>query len=163
MTHNGITTYLKDLVYNQAYQAIRYERRNYRIESETFYSLDPLVTIHDYNIGVSFTINKYHRNCSITSIPVLSFDSDKNFTNNLFNAEGSYVIRLKSPKSFLLLDSDYVYTGKRKVNNVPADVFISDRRMFNGNKTFISEFAFSSVSSHLLQLLKYSIIIVFLR
>lgn len=141
ITSNGHTSYINDLSYNEFFKVVRYERRNRYKEADTFYSRDPLITVHDYNIGVSFTINKNLGNCSITAIPVLSFDSDKNFTDSMFNVDGSYVIRLKSPKSFLLLDSDYVYTGERKVNNVPSDIFVSDRS--SSNKTFITEYAFS--------------------
>ncbi|CAF0773656.1 unnamed protein product [Brachionus calyciflorus] len=142
ITNQAMTKYITNLNYNDLFKAVRYQRRNPRQEEETFYSTDPLTIIHDYNIGVSFALNKYHRNCSISAISVLNFDSDKNFTNSLYDSDGSYVIRLKSPESFLLLDSDYVYTGKRFVNNVPSDVYISDRS--TRNKSIISEFAFSS-------------------
>lgn len=142
MTSNGHISYIKDLSYNELFKVVRYERRNSIKEADTFYSRDPLINIHDYNIGVSFTINKNLGNCSITSIPVLSFDLDQNFTNSNVNLDGSYVIRLKSPESFLLLDSEYVHTGQRKVNNVPSDIFISDRG--NLNQTIITEYAFSN-------------------
>lgn len=142
MTSNGHTSYIKDLSYNELFKVVKYERRNTIKEADTFYSRDPLINIHDYNIGVSFTINKNLGNCSITSIPVLSFDLDRNFTSSNLNLDGSYVIRLKSPASFLLLDSDYIYTGERKVNNVPSEIFISDRA--NLNQTIITEYAFSN-------------------
>lgn len=144
MTEDGITSYVRDMSFNEPFQAVKFERRNRKKEPETFYSTDPLITLHDYNIGVSFTINKYHKNCSITSIPILAYDSDKNFTDTLFNTDGSLVLRLKSPRSFLLLDSNYTYTGKRQINNIPSDIFISDRKK-SFNETFTTEFAFSSV------------------
>ncbi len=62
----------------------------------------------------------------------------------MFNSNGSFVIRLKSPESFLLLNSDYIYTGRRISNNIPSESYISDRTSLNNNKTFISEYSFSS-------------------
>ena len=143
-TQNQITTYIKDVTYDSVYNAVRYERRNYKKEPQTFYSLDPLVTVHDYNVGVSFTYNKHLENCTITPIPFLSDDEDEAFTQGLFEGDGSFVIRLKSPESFLLLDSDYVYTGRRFGNNVPTESYISDRSSKNNNRTFISEYQFSA-------------------
>ena len=140
----GVTTYIKDITYDSSFNAVRYERRNSKKEPLSFYSLDQLVTVHDYNIGVSFTHNINRGNCSITPIPFLSFDEDEAFTQDLFNGDGSFVIRLKSPESFLLLNSDYVYTGRRFSNNIPAESYISDRTSLNNNKTFISEYYFSA-------------------
>ena len=46
-------TYIKDLSYDSVLNAIRYERRDNKKEPEAFYSRDPLITVHDYNVGVS--------------------------------------------------------------------------------------------------------------
>ena len=101
--------------------------------------------MHDYNIGVSFTMNKNLKNCSINPIPFNSFDEDGAFTQAQFEQDGSVIVKLKSPESFLSLDSDYIYTGRRYVNNIPSEIYISDR-FSKSNKTYISEYAFSSVS-----------------
>lgn len=93
---------------------------------------------------VSFTYNRKYENCSITPIPFVSYDEDESYTEDLFNSNGSFVIRLKSPESFLLLNSDYVYTGRRFSNNIPSESYISDRTSLNNNKTFFSEYSFSS-------------------
>ena len=94
---------------------------------------------------VSFTYNRRYENCSITPIPFVSYDEDESYTEDLFNSNGSFVIRLKSPESFLLLDSEYIYTGRRLSNNVPSESFISDRTsLSSNNRTFISEYSFSS-------------------
>jgi hypothetical protein len=135
---------VKNLAYNQPLQLIRYESRNLISAPETFYSLDQLLFIHDYNIAISFAINKNLGNCSFSPILFDALDSDRNYTENLFNSTGSYVIRLKSAKSFLLLDSDYIYTGERKINNIPSDVFISKRNLTD-QETILVEYAFSSV------------------
>lgn len=74
----------------------------------------------------------------------MSYDEDESYTEDLFNSNGSFVIRLKSPESFLLLNSEYVYTGRRISNNVPSESYISDRTSLNNNRTFISEYSFSS-------------------
>jgi len=52
-------TYIKDLSYDSVLNAIRYERRNSKKEPSTFYSRDPLITVHDYNVGVSNLFNQF--------------------------------------------------------------------------------------------------------
>jgi len=143
ITFGGITNYIRNLVYDLGYNAVRYEKRSTVASQETFYTTDYLTFVNDYNVGVSFVMNKKHGNCSITSIAANSIDNDQNYTETLLNSEGSFILRLKSPESFLLLDSDYVFTGSRRANNIPAYIYISDRS--TNQSSFISEFAFSDV------------------
>jgi hypothetical protein len=141
---NGAATYRKDVYYNQPLQFVRYERRNTRREPETFYSLDPLLSIHDFNIGVSFTINRNLGNCTVSPLTAFTFDEDKNYTNSV-SSNGAFIVRLKSPESFLLLDSEYVYMANRKINGIPSDVYISKRMSSKRNQSTLAEFSFSSV------------------
>ena len=134
---------MKEVYYNQPYQLVRYESRSVKPVPESFFSIDPLVSIHDFNIGVSFSINKNLRNCSFSALSTNSLDVDKNFTM-VNSVGGAYIVRLKSPESFLLLDSDYSYTGKHLVNNVQSNVYMSKRK-FNKTDEAITEFSFSSV------------------
>ncbi len=143
-TANGVTKYLTDFVYDLNYPAVKFQIRNSELEESTFWVKDPLIAVHDYNIGVSFTYNKNLKNCSITPISSSAIDEDSNYTSSLFNTDGSYVIKLKSPESLFSLDSNYVYTGQRKVANIPAEIYISDRTTFY-DKLIITEFAFTSV------------------
>lgn len=147
LTSNGVTSYIKDVVYTDTHQAIRYERRSSQPNAASFYSTDPLVSVHDYNIGVSFTMNKERRNCSISPISVLTFDTQWNFSNTLMNVEEAYVIRLKSPKAFFQLDTPYQYSGEDSVSGVPAKVFTSefDKNTTQGFIKINNAFAFSSV------------------
>ncbi len=143
---NGAVTYRKNVYYNQPLQFVRYERRNTRREPETFYSTDLLLSIHDFNIGVSFTINRNLGNCTCSPLSTFTFDEDKNYTNSM-SANGAFIIRLKSPESFLLLDSEYIYAASRKINSMPSNVFISKRNTLKNNQStsMLAEFAFSSV------------------
>ena len=105
-----------------------------------FYVTDDLYIIHDYKIGVSFTMNRVHNNCSITSIPIDAFDEDSNYTNNIFTNNGYKVVKLKSPEALLGLDSKFSLTGKRNTNGIPTDTYISDRNKIEND--VISEFSF---------------------
>ena len=149
ITFGGITNYIRNLVYDMGYNAVRYEKRNIIPSQDTFFTTDYLTFVNDYNLGVSFVLNKKHGNCSITSIAANSIDNDQNYTETLLNAEGSFILRLKSPESFLLLDSDYVFTGSRRANNIPAYIYVSDRS--TNRSSFVTEFAFSDVRSFYFQ------------
>ena len=52
LVQKNTITYIKDLSYDSGLNAIRYERRDNNREPQAFYSRDPLITVHDYNIGV---------------------------------------------------------------------------------------------------------------
>lgn len=155
-TANGqSTTHLRDVYYNQKLNIVRYESTSQEIEAQTFFSRDPLRSIHDFNIGVSFTINQARGNCSITPLTLFSLGNDINFTENIFNTmNNSYVVRMKSPSSFLLLDSDYVLTAHgRMINNLPSNVYVSKRNEPNRGD-IIAEAAFLGVNLQVLSLLK---------
>lgn len=140
---NGFTTYLKDLIYDSDRDLVSFELRPKVKEEQTLFVTDPLRIIHDYNIGVSFTFNKNLKNCSIRAISDGSFDEDFDYTASLFNTSNSFVIKLKSPESLLALDSDYVFTGSRTINSIPADTYVSDRSKIAGTPLTI-EYAFTS-------------------
>lgn len=147
LTANGVTSYIKDIVYTETHQAIRYERRASKKEPASFYSLDPLISVHDYNVGVSFTMNKLRRNCTISAISVLTFDTKWNFSVELMNVEEAYVIRLKSPKAFFQLDTDYQYSGEDQASGIPASVYTSEftKNSSSGLVKVNNAFAFSAV------------------
>lgn len=146
-TVDSVTSYYRDLVYSETFKAVRYEKRNPKPDASSFYSSDSLITVHDFNVGVSFTINRNMRNCSMTPLSATTFDSDLNFTNGLFNADGSYVIRLKSAKSFLLLDFPYSYDSRTNLNGIDSDLFTASPV---NNTVVKSEFGFSAVSKIIL-------------
>ena len=82
--------------------------------------------------------------CQIQSISTSSIDFDQQYTQSLLNtADGNYVIRLRSAKSLLLLDSDYLQTGSRQINGIESNVFIS--KSIVGKTVFINEYAFPVV------------------
>ena len=149
MTSNGVTSYIKDVIYSDKHQAIRYERRSSKENDPlSFYQTDPLISIHDYNVGVSFTINKVISNCTISSISVLTFDAKYNFSNELMNVKEAYVLRLKSPKAFFQLDTDYTFESADIIEGIPANKFSSEftKNISSQEVKFNNNFAFSSVS-----------------
>lgn len=152
LSSNGVTSYIRDVIYSEPHQIIRYERRNTKKEGSSFFSLEPLISIHDYNIGVSFTINKVFRNCTITPISISTFDSKYNFSNSLANVEEAYVIRLKSPKAFFQLDSDYQFSTSENLNGIQSDIFTSEffKNTSSGMTNIMNSFAFSSVCKYFL-------------
>jgi hypothetical protein len=80
----------------------------------------------------------------IVSIADDSFDADTNFTISLFNETNNYVVQLKRPDSILSLDSDYIFTGKRRINNIPVDNYVSNRSYLIQSGTIIAEYTFAS-------------------
>jgi hypothetical protein len=69
-------------------------------------------------------------------------EEDANYTNALVESENSFIVRLKSGKSLLLLDSDYVFTGGRFLDDIHVETFISERKSING--TYLAEYAFTA-------------------
>lgn len=135
-------TYIKNYYYDEEYQAVRFDYRNLKKEEETFWTLDPITVIHDYNVGVAIGINRLHGNCSFKGISNTTFEEDSNYTNTEFNSDNSFIVRLKSGKSLLLLDGDYSYTGRRYIDNIPVVTYISERTLFN--QTLAVEYAFTA-------------------
>ena len=148
MTSSGKTTYIKDVIYSDKHQVIRYERRASKANDPlSFYQTDPLISIHDYNVGVSFTINKVLLNCTMSSVSSATFDLNSNFSNELLNVEENYVYRLKSPKAFFQLDTDYTFEAADTIEGIPANTFNSEfkKNISNVWVNFKNNFAFSSV------------------
>jgi hypothetical protein len=137
-------TYLKDIHYDSIVNMVKVELRDYSEQASPFYVTDPLLAIHDYNIGVSFTINEAIGNCSITPLTNSSFDSDSSFTASLMATNNSYVVRIKSPQALLQLDTPYVYTGRGRVNGVPVDRYVSDRSAFFDGQPLFAEYTFAA-------------------
>ena len=136
-----MTTYQRDIVYDSYFNGVKLEMRPVSEEDTEFYVTDPLFIIHDFNIGVSFTRNEKLGNCSITPLTANSLDVDAKFTQLLVEQNNTYVIKLKSPDSLFSLDSDHIYIGKRLTNNVPSDVYLSNRTTTEG-RPMLTEFAF---------------------
>jgi hypothetical protein len=136
-------TYLKDLHYDSTVNMVKVELRDYRKQDSPFYVTDPLLAIHDYKIGVSFTINEALGNCTITPISNTSLGSDTAYAASLLAANNSYVIRIKSPEALLQLDTPYVYTGKDDVYGVTVDRYVSDRSALFKTPLF-AEYTFAS-------------------
>jgi hypothetical protein len=91
-------------------------------------------------------MNKKTKECYINSLgssSVVSFDTSLNLNNTNFNDNDWFAFKLKSPESLLLLDSTYIYIGKRVVNNVLCDVYMSNRT--TGSDQIFTEFAFADV------------------
>lgn len=135
----------KDFIFDEDLQLVKLEYRNKKKEATTFYSTDPLTMIHDYNIGVTFAYNHLLRNCTIAGITNSSFDEDAEFTNSLEN-EHSYYVRMRSAKSVLFLDREYVYTGERySSEGLRVKTFLSN--VTNEFKTnTVIDYKFTSVS-----------------
>ena len=73
------------------------------------------------------------------------------------NVDEAYVIRLKSPKAFFQLDTDYQYSGQDLASGIPAEVFTSEfeKNTSQGVVQINNAFAFSAVrTSHLISKLK---------
>ena len=60
----GLTSHIHDLIYDSDRNMVRVERRPFKEEKHFFVS-DPLININDYNIGVSFNINRNLKKCYI--------------------------------------------------------------------------------------------------
>lgn len=123
----GTVSYLKKIYYDSELKLVRYEVRNKVADETTFNVKDPLIIIHDYNIGIAYGINKIYGNCSVQALSNSSFDSDSNYTSSMVEQGLGFAVQLKNPESFLHLDSVYIYTGQRMKNGIPVDVFISNR------------------------------------
>ena len=67
---------------------------------------------------------------------------ETNLTN--FNDNDWFAFKLKSPESLLLLDSSYIYIGKRLVNNILCDIYMSNRS--TDSYAIYTEFAFADVT-----------------
>ena len=105
--------------------------------------MDPITIIHDYNLGISIGINHILRNCSLKPLENNTFDSDANFTEVLLNQGLGFAVKIKSPESFLHLDSDYFYTGMGQAHSIYTDVFISNR-----TDKFGKDFTYSSIHEY---------------
>ena len=127
-------------------QLIRYETRdNFGPDNDTTitYNKDPIITVNDYNIGVTYKLNANTASCIYEPISAASIDFDKNFTQNLIDSGNGYAIRMRSAKSLLQLDADYIFTGQRTVNGIFSDVFITKAKI--GKMDFVTEYAFPAV------------------
>ena len=139
----GKISYVRNFYYDEQYQVTKYEIRELAPNDETFGTIEPVKIIHDYNIGVSIGINVHRGNCSFASITNTSFEEDSNYTSAAMQTDNSFIVRLKSGKSILLLDAPYTYTGGRFMESVHVDTFISEQQI--ANISFVPEYAFSSV------------------
>ena len=150
---DGTISYIRNLYYDETLQLVRYETRD-RFQSVLDNDTepirvrrDPIIIVNDYNIGVSYRTNKDTGRCRIESISTSSIDLDANYTQSLLDsADGNFAIRLRSAKSLLQLDSDYIFTGRRMINGIFSIVFISKVNV--GKTEFVNEYAFPSVYIH---------------
>jgi len=97
-------------------------------------------------VGVSYGLNKKNKKCYIKSLgsaSVVTFDTSLNLNNTNFNDNDWFAFKLKSPESLLLLDSTYIYIGKRVVNNILCDIYMSNRS--KDSDIIYTEFAFADV------------------
>ena len=144
-------SYIRNLFYDETLKLVRYETRdrftsifNQNQTESVSFGDDPIVYVNDYSIGVSYRFNKNTDACRIDSISTSSIDFDQQYTESLLNsADGNYIIRLRSAKSLLQLDSDYIFTGSRMINGISSNVFIA--KSFVGKIPFINEYAFPVV------------------
>ena len=134
-------TYIRNLFYNEQYKLVRYDTRE---GLEDVFNSVPLTIINDYNIGVSYRINKNTDLCTISSIETSAIELDANYTQSLLDsADGNFAIRLRSAKSLLQLDSDYIFTGRRYINGIDSNVFIT--KVTVGKTKLVNEYAFPVV------------------
>ena len=136
------------------FQLVRYDIRNTRREVETFFVLDPIVSIHDYSTGIGYHINQNYGNCTRRGLGYsefgFDFGADRNYTTESISQGLGISVKLKSPSSFLSLDSNYTFTGERFENELPIDRFISNvtENFGNGQSfTSIHEYTFRMVRS----------------
>jgi hypothetical protein len=139
---------LKDLYYSYELKALRYETRSLEANQATYNTLDPLLIISDYSIGVQYALNKKLGNCSIRGIRNNNdFGEDIEFENQMISSGLGFAMQLKSPESFLQLDADYIYTGMRKVNGILSDKFMAVKKYSEYEQQF--EYSFSNVNEFL--------------
>jgi hypothetical protein len=103
-------------------------------------------------LGVQYGINQIIGNCSIRGIQSDDFGEDSQFTATYNQSGLGFAIRIRSPESFLDLDSVYIHTGKRTVNGIKSDVYISNRSDFKINTFYeytFSEAKFSIVNNQI--------------
>ncbi len=112
--------------------------------SDYTFTKEPSLYINDYNIGVAYVFNENTGKCESRSVSPYTYASDQTYTQQMIDNGNGFVIRLKSPKSLLHLDSDFVFTGKRVLNEMPTSVFVSSTTNAKINVT--NEYAFSDVS-----------------
>ncbi|CAH1780325.1 unnamed protein product [Owenia fusiformis] len=85
---------------------------------------NPIEVIHDYSTGVSYVIDKVMGNCSYS--PIGQFARD-----GVPDPNDPTLIRIRDPREFFRLDSNYTYEGQRVVRDVKSDVWIGVRPMMN--------------------------------
>jgi hypothetical protein len=139
---------MQRVYYNSLYKLVRYDMQNAQIDDDTFNSQDPLVIIHDFNVGVAYGINKKFGNCSCKALTNNTFDEDAVLTQTWWNMGFGYELSLKTPEQFLELDADYAYTGQRKNRGIETNVFLGKKIRNYGNDNFetINEYLFSIVN-----------------
>lgn len=134
--HNLVNTY--DLWYDSLSKLIRVDRRD-ATAGPPYYSPFTITTIHDFNKGVAYNIDRQRGNCSVTPIPVDNFNGFHQPVNlTLVNITGIEILTLKNPEQMFYLDPTYVFTGQKTVRGILCNVFESKR----------SDFSIGSTSEH---------------
>ncbi|XP_064626252.1 uncharacterized protein LOC135486967 [Lineus longissimus] len=131
----------KDAWYDYSKQLIRLDYRTY--EKGVTENNNPITEIHDFNTGVSYSIDKVQDKCTISSIS--SSSADNTFDPSQVDADNALVITMKDPMQLFYLTLDYNYIGKSVLRGIICHVFIAEfeyKPAGNGSSRF--EYYFSS-------------------
>ncbi|XP_048758881.2 uncharacterized protein LOC125668617 isoform X1 [Ostrea edulis] len=130
--------------YSQDYKLVRYDFHNTK-PTGPFYSTNPMTTIHDYNTGIQYALDRFYENCTMSAIQPGAFDSTLDFSELI--TRGSYVVKLKSPMDVFHLTPQMRFIGQRTVRDFLTNVYEAVLKNYtmpglNGRFTAIVEYYF---------------------
>lgn len=117
---SSVTNY--DMWYDTQYKLARidYKMPKYVPRGTDDYS----TLIEDYNMGVSYYIDRTKTKCSIQGVQPEFTIANLNYSFSS-SGEQAFFYQMKTPQQFFLLDNLYEYVGQRAVDSMMCDVYIT--------------------------------------
>ncbi|XP_013419344.1 uncharacterized protein LOC106180028 [Lingula anatina] len=118
-------TYQKEW-YDFRSNLVRYDYRPLSLDLIQQFGFNPLSEVHDFNTGVRYVIDTFQGNCSYFPLQTVGLDITKVSPTE---------VRIRTPQEFFNYNNvsvPYTYTGVRKVRDIPADVWIAQRKGYPG-------------------------------
>ncbi|KAL8606387.1 hypothetical protein ACOMHN_020541 [Nucella lapillus] len=136
-----------DVWYDSVSKLVRLDRRDVGAGAP-FYSPFTITTIHDYNTGISYSVDSNRGNCTVGRIPFNgTFDGQAVNLTQATTSAGVYALGMKTPLTLFHLDGTYTFTGQKTVRGILCDVFESKRTDFtlgSGTQHSVFQYYFQS-------------------